>query len=370
VSQCSQNVGIQWELGLLNGYTHWKRFAQWTLNTKTVQFWLLPDRFIFPTLYFDSPRSLFDYLPEPIKERSLLSRESQQRQPPLPMRFPPGYKALRHRSLPHPDLRHYEATIQIHETTFLPMRASLDSFILQRNSPSRYDQVVQHLPMTMKMVAKGILKDHLVPMASSTTCSGNLNGFNNAGYKATSRPLKVQVPLTESTLFTPMECMRRLQRNVILIHWDVWSHHVRGASMQYLTLSYLLRLCNENQLKSNKEFDDDLYDFLALMKTDQKRGLDTHSWKMYNNQEGYQNRMVSWKNWRSEWYKEATMRWRTSKDDDNKVELMRGYPLSLIFWMTQGGDNSSWSSDWTKEWLLSVQSSSTTTPLIESPTIE
>jgi DNA-directed RNA polymerase-5 subunit 1 len=39
----------------------------------------------------------------------------------------------------------------------------------------------------MKTVAKGILKDHLVPVASSTTCSGNLNGFNNAGYKATFR---------------------------------------------------------------------------------------------------------------------------------------------------------------------------------------
>jgi hypothetical protein len=31
---------------------------------------------------------LFGYLPEPIKERSHLSRESQQRQPPLPMRLP------------------------------------------------------------------------------------------------------------------------------------------------------------------------------------------------------------------------------------------------------------------------------------------
>jgi DNA-directed RNA polymerase-5 subunit 1 len=42
----------------------------------------------------------------------------------------------------------------------------------------------------MKTVAKGILKDHLVPVASNTTCSGNLNGFNNAGYKATFHPLK------------------------------------------------------------------------------------------------------------------------------------------------------------------------------------
>jgi DNA-directed RNA polymerase-5 subunit 1 len=123
----------------------------------------------------------------------------------------------------------------------------------------------------MKMVAKGIIKDHLVPMASSTTRSGNLNGLNNAGYKATFRPLKVQVPLTESTLFTPMKCLRGLQRNAILIHWDVWSHHVRGASMQYLTLRHLLRLCNENQLKSNKEYGDDLYDFLALVRTDQEK---------------------------------------------------------------------------------------------------
>jgi hypothetical protein len=72
----------------LNGYTNQKRFAQWALNTKTVQFWLLPVRFTFPTLRFDSLRGLFGYLPKPIKERSPLSRESQQRQPPPPMRLP------------------------------------------------------------------------------------------------------------------------------------------------------------------------------------------------------------------------------------------------------------------------------------------
>jgi DNA-directed RNA polymerase-5 subunit 1 len=41
--------------------------------------------------------------------------------------------------------------------------------------------------------------------------------------------------------------------------------------MQQLALSYLLRFCNEDQLKSNKEFDDDLYDFLALVRTDQEK---------------------------------------------------------------------------------------------------
>jgi hypothetical protein len=50
----------------------------------------------------------------------------------------------------------------------------------------------------------------------------------------------------------------------------VWSHHVRGASMQHLALNYLLRFCNENQLKINKEYDDGLYTVLALVRTDQK----------------------------------------------------------------------------------------------------
>jgi DNA-directed RNA polymerase-5 subunit 1 len=123
----------------------------------------------------------------------------------------------------------------------------------------------------MKTVAKGILKDHLVLVADSMMSIGIKKRFNNAGYKATFRPLKVQVPLTESTLFTPMKYMRSLHGDTILIHWDVWSHHVRGASMQYLALSHLLRFCNENQQKGNKKYGDSLYAVLALVKTDQKR---------------------------------------------------------------------------------------------------
>jgi DNA-directed RNA polymerase-5 subunit 1 len=79
------------------------------------------------------------------------------------------------------------------------------------------------------------------------------------------------VPPTESTLFTPMKCMRSLQRDAILTHWDVWSHHVHGASMQCLELSHHLRFCNKNQLKGNKELGDDLYEFLALVRTDQEK---------------------------------------------------------------------------------------------------
>jgi hypothetical protein len=236
----------------LNDFTNQKCFAQWTLNTKAVQLWLLPIWFTFSTLRFDSLCGLFGYLPVPIKEKSLLSRETQQRQPPLPMRLPPSFKTLRHQSLPHPDLRRYEATLQIPETTFLPLRASLDPFFLQKSSSSRYDQVVQRLPMTMKMVAKGIIKDHLVLVADSMMNTGIKKRFNNAGYKATFRPLKVQVPLTESTLLTPMKCMRRLQRDAILIHWDVWSHRVCGASMQHLALSHLLRFLEWKSAKKQQ----------------------------------------------------------------------------------------------------------------------
>jgi DNA-directed RNA polymerase-5 subunit 1 len=41
--------------------------------------------------------------------------------------------------------------------------------------------------------------------------------------------------------------------------------------MQYLALNRLLRFWNENQLKSNKEYDDSLYAVLALVRTDQEK---------------------------------------------------------------------------------------------------
>jgi hypothetical protein len=104
------------------------------------------------------------------------------------MRLPPDSKALRHRSLPHPDLRCYEATLRIPETTFIPMRASLDSFSPQRSSSSRYDQVVQRLSTTMKTVAKGILKDHLVLVADSTMNTSIKKRFNDVVIRRPSVP--------------------------------------------------------------------------------------------------------------------------------------------------------------------------------------
>jgi DNA-directed RNA polymerase-5 subunit 1 len=41
--------------------------------------------------------------------------------------------------------------------------------------------------------------------------------------------------------------------------------------MQYLALNHLLRFCDENQLKSNKEYGDGLYAVLASVRTDQEK---------------------------------------------------------------------------------------------------
>lgn len=50
------------------------------------------------------------------------------------------------------------------------------------------------------MVTKGVLKDHLVLLANSMTCAGNLIGFNSGGIKALAQSLNVQIPFMEATL--------------------------------------------------------------------------------------------------------------------------------------------------------------------------
>lgn len=72
-----------------------------------------------------------------------------------------------------------------------------------------FEQAVQRLSKSVTMVSKGILKEHLILLANSMTCAGNLVGFNSGGYKALSRSLKIQVPFTEATLFTPRKCFER-----------------------------------------------------------------------------------------------------------------------------------------------------------------
>ncbi|XVF24456.1 hypothetical protein REPUB_Repub13aG0129600 [Reevesia pubescens] len=72
-----------------------------------------------------------------------------------------------------------------------------------------FEQAVQRLSTSVSMVARGVLKEHLILLANSMTCAGNLIGFNSGGYKALCRSLNIQVPFTEATLFTPRKCFER-----------------------------------------------------------------------------------------------------------------------------------------------------------------
>jgi hypothetical protein len=154
-----------------------KRFAQWTLITKTVQFRLLPVR-LPSCAYTREATPLQRVTPETTTTTYEISSWFQSFTPP---------KSTTSRSA-----MLWSNSLNPWKLLFYPCELCWIPFPYKRSSSSRYDQVVQRLSTTMKTIAKGILKDHLVPVASITTCSGNLNGFNNAGYKATFRPLKVQ----------------------------------------------------------------------------------------------------------------------------------------------------------------------------------
>ncbi|KAE8714772.1 DNA-directed RNA polymerase V subunit 1 [Hibiscus syriacus] len=72
-----------------------------------------------------------------------------------------------------------------------------------------FEQAVQRLSTSVSMVTRGVLREHLMLLANSMTCCGNLIGFNSGGYKALVRSLNIQVPFTEATLFTPRKCFER-----------------------------------------------------------------------------------------------------------------------------------------------------------------
>lgn len=61
----------------------------------------------------------------------------------------------------------------------------------------------------MKMVAKGVLREHLILSDSSMTCTGNLVRLNTGGYKALSCQLNIQIPFTDITPFTPRKCFEK-----------------------------------------------------------------------------------------------------------------------------------------------------------------
>ncbi|KAJ3696209.1 hypothetical protein LUZ60_001586 [Juncus effusus] len=133
-----------------------------------------------------------------------------------------------------------------------------------------FEQVVQRLYMAVKGVAKGVLKEHLIIVANSMTCTGNLNGFNTSGYKAMFRSLKIQVPFTEATLYTPMKCFDRAAEKC---HVDTlasavsscsWGKHVAlGTGSAFQIHWDKTELEESNKVKGEKG----LYEFLSLVRT-------------------------------------------------------------------------------------------------------
>ncbi|KAI3818772.1 hypothetical protein L1987_12589 [Smallanthus sonchifolius] len=72
-----------------------------------------------------------------------------------------------------------------------------------------FEQDVQRLSTSVSMVTKGMLKEHLLLLASSMTCAGFLVGFNLAGIKALNKTLNFQVPFSEATVYTPKRCFEK-----------------------------------------------------------------------------------------------------------------------------------------------------------------
>ncbi|KAL2326371.1 hypothetical protein Fmac_025429 [Flemingia macrophylla] len=130
-----------------------------------------------------------------------------------------------------------------------------------------FDQAIQRLAASVKMVAKGVLREHLILLASSMTCGGNLVGFNTGGYKALSRQLNIQVPFTDATLFTPKKCFERAAQKC---HTDSLSSIVASCSwgkhVAIGTGSKFDVVWDANEIKAEEIEGTDVYNFLHMVK--------------------------------------------------------------------------------------------------------
>ncbi|MCD7452638.1 DNA-directed RNA polymerase V subunit 1 [Datura stramonium] len=131
-----------------------------------------------------------------------------------------------------------------------------------------FEQAVKRLSTSVTMVTKGVLRDHLVLLANSMTCAGNLIGFNAGGIKALSRSLNVQIPFTEATLFTPRKCFERAAEKC---HVDSLSSIVASCSwgkhVAVGTGSRFEVLLNTKNVEWNIPETRDVYSFLHLVRS-------------------------------------------------------------------------------------------------------
>ncbi|XP_074284698.1 DNA-directed RNA polymerase V subunit 1 [Silene latifolia] len=138
-----------------------------------------------------------------------------------------------------------------------------------------FDQAVQRLSTSVTLVTRGVLKEHLILLASSMTCSGNLVGFNISGIKALCRALSAQVPFTEATLYTPRKCFERAseKRHVDSLAGIVascsWGKRVAVGTGTKFEI-----LWDTKEIEMDKE-PIDVYNFLHLVRSSNEEGMET-----------------------------------------------------------------------------------------------
>ncbi|KAF6174988.1 hypothetical protein GIB67_026476 [Kingdonia uniflora] len=127
---------------------------------------------------------------------------------------------------------------------------------------SAFDQAIQHLSTSIKSIKKDVLKEYLVLIANSITCTGNFLGFNSACYKALFRSLAVPVPFTEATL----SCFEKAAEKC---HLDSLSSTVAsyswGKHVAVGTGSRFELLWNTKEMGLEQEAGLDVYAFLELV---------------------------------------------------------------------------------------------------------
>ncbi|XP_058765597.1 DNA-directed RNA polymerase V subunit 1 isoform X1 [Vicia villosa] len=130
-----------------------------------------------------------------------------------------------------------------------------------------FDQVIQRLAASVRMVAKGVLREHLILLASSMTCGGNLVGFNIGGYKTLARQLNIQVPFTDATLFTPKKCFERAAEKhhadslSSIVASCSWGKHVAVGTGSRFDIVWDPKETNTNEIEGM-----DVYKFLHMVK--------------------------------------------------------------------------------------------------------
>ncbi|KAI3824623.1 hypothetical protein L1987_06087 [Smallanthus sonchifolius] len=129
-----------------------------------------------------------------------------------------------------------------------------------------FEQVVQRLSISVSMVTKGMLKEHLLLLASSMTCAGFLVGFNLAGIKALNKMLNFQVPFSEATVYTPKRCFEKAAEKC---YADSLSSIVGACSwgkpVAVGTGSRFDILWDTREVELNQKYGIDVYNFLHLV---------------------------------------------------------------------------------------------------------